>query len=76
MELQSGSADFKRLYLDTTVLRESNWPHISAELSFLLESAHNFGIEVFIPEAVEVERDAQRLRDLAAASQKTRRCGR
>jgi hypothetical protein len=62
--------DFKRLYLDTTVLRKSNWPHISAELSFLLESARNFEIEVFIPEVVELEREAQWLRDLTAASQK------
>jgi predicted nuclease with RNAse H fold len=62
--------DFKRLYLDTTVLRKSNWPHISAELSFLLESARNFGIEVFLPEVVEREREAQWFRDFTAASQK------
>ena len=62
--------DFKRLYLDATVLRKSNWPHISAELSFLLESARNFGFGVLIPEAVEIEREAQWLRDLVAATQK------
>jgi hypothetical protein len=62
--------DFTRLYLDTTILRRSNWPHVSAELTFLLELARNFAIEVFIPEAVEIEREAQWFRDLGSASQK------
>lgn len=62
--------DFERLYLDTTVLRKSNWPHISAELSFLLALARNFDIRVVIPEPAEIEREEQWIRDLTAASQK------
>jgi hypothetical protein len=62
--------DFDRLYLDTTILRKSSWPHVSAELGFLLELARNFGIEVLIPEPVETEREEQWLRDLSAATQK------
>lgn len=62
--------EFDRLYLDTTVLRKSNWPHVSAELGFLLELAKNFQIQVVIPEAVEIEREEQWVRDVIAASQK------
>jgi hypothetical protein len=63
-------ADFDRLYLDTSILRKSNWPHVSAELGFLLELAKNFKIQVVIPEVAEIEREEQWVRDLAAASQK------
>ena len=62
--------EFDRLYLDTTVLRKSNWPHVSAELGFLLELAKNFKIQVVIPEAAEIEREEQWVRELVAASQK------
>jgi len=62
--------DFDRLYLDTTILRKSNWPHVSAELGFLLELARNFAIEILIPEPVEIEREEQWIRELGAASQK------
>jgi hypothetical protein len=62
--------EFDRLYLDTTILRKSNWPHVSAELGFLLELAKNFKIQVVIPEAAEIEREEQWVRDLVTASQK------
>ena len=62
--------DFDRLYLDTTVLRKTNWPRISVELATLLELARNFGIDVVIPEPVESEREEQWVRDFGEASQK------
>ena len=62
--------EFDRLYLDTTILRKSNWPHVSAELGFLFGLAKNFRIQVVIPEAAEIEREEQWVRDLVAASQK------
>ena len=62
--------EFDRLYLDTTTLRKSNWPHVSAELGFLFGLAKNFRIQVVIPEAAEAEREEQWIRDLLAASQK------
>jgi hypothetical protein len=61
---------FDRLYLDTTILRKSNWPHVSADLGFVLELATNFNIQVVIPEAAQIEREEQWVRDMAAASQK------
>ena len=56
--------EFDRLYLDTTTLRKSNWPHVSAELGFLFGLAKNFRIQVVIPEPAEAEREEQWIRDL------------
>jgi PIN domain len=64
--------DFDRIYLDTSILRKSNWPHVSTELRFLFELARNFAIDVVIPEPVEIEREEQWFRDLTAATQKCR----
>jgi len=56
---------FKRVYLDTSVLRESQWPRTSARLSTLFVLSKNQGVQVVIPEPVETERKRQWMRELA-----------
>lgn len=58
---------FKRLYLDTNILRSSRWPSVSARLAGIVELAKNFGVRILIPQAVEDEREAQWIRDVGKA---------
>ncbi len=56
------------IYLETSILRESEWPHVSVRLEQLLSLAKNLGVQVFLPEPVDCEREEQWLRDFSKSA--------
>jgi len=54
---------FTHLYLDSEPLRGSRWPNISVELSNLLRLARRLEVNLNLPVAVEMELEAQYMRD-------------
>jgi hypothetical protein len=54
----------KSLYLETSTLRESEWPHVSPRLEQLFSVAKELRIQVVLPAPVASEREEQWLRDV------------
>ncbi len=55
-------ADFNRIYLDSNVLIASNWPNLSGVLESIFTLADIIHVEIYLPEAVEAELEANWLR--------------
>jgi hypothetical protein len=54
---------FRRIYFDTSALREAGWPHVSARLEQLLSLARHLTVRAFLPEPVARELEEHWLRE-------------